>query len=398
MANVTVGSNSGMTLSTRSVVRTSNNWAVCGFQPGTSINISKGNQAGEPTTFILEDTTGNTPGLIEDKVCMAIDSIDDTHFIYYAENTGHSGVLELLYSVLDDSVDPEVLSPEDEQITVLDNQGTAHACDIAIDANDDAHVVWTERITDTGTDYDRLYYSNRIGGTWSTPVAIKTLAATGANILTVNIMIGSPHTSASGDRPIICEGELDGNTRDVFCHYGNTLDATSFTSQDLNIELSTGVLPQLTMVQDSNDRITIAFSDFTTLDLKIIEHNYSDGWSTWQTPITTFSSQNTRAPAMTLSGDYRYIFFLSSSTDDIHLVSDQSGSWAELTDDPDLSNVGTFTGINCRWSKYNYGQDTTLDYTFQDGNTVMWNTYTASPPVAGSRVEYIQGYIPQVLF
>lgn len=77
-----------------------------------------------------------------------------------------------------------------------------------------------------------------------------------------------------------------------------------------------------------------------------------------------------------LDGTDRYIFYRDTDSD-IHLIYNTGSGWV---DGGDLES-GTYSGVCAQWSYNVHNQTGEIDYLFQDGSNVYYNSYTLAGPV-----------------
>jgi hypothetical protein len=335
----------------------------------------KGNVDGEPTSFSVADVTPliSITGLQQIGAAAAIDSADIIHIMFSVIDTAMDGLLAVRYVQFDTSTDtfgtPETIATLDAVDTFTQRLG------ICVDANDDPHVIWRDVLTDMGASVFHNYYSNKTGASWRSRVSV----SSSSNDLTLDedIMIADPASSVNADRPIILEKE--GSTQ-INVYHGTALDATAFTSV-LDITGATDIdsLAQLSFAIDSEEKITVAFVEGTSLDLMVVEHLNSSAWGTWETPATVNSSADYQEPSIAIDGTNRYIYVEERVSSDIELWKDLGAGWAEETSDPDLPNVGTFTDVKAKWASKNNNTPEAFDYIFLDSTGKLWyNTFSES--------------------
>ena len=134
------------------------------------------------------------------------------------------------------------------------------------------------------------------------------------------------------------------------------------------------------MAIDSNNKITIAFVEFTTQDLMVVEHLHADPWTTWQTPTDVDTSTDYEFPSIAIDGTDRFIFVKDDTASDIRLWKATNGTWSEETCDDDLPNIGTFNHPLSKWASKNNNSQNKLDYVFEDATGVLYNTFECIPP------------------
>jgi len=400
MANILVDTDdSEMNDSKRLVVRDANNFVYVFVNAnfGTSGNIRayKGNVAGTPTSFTEQDAA-NAPDILTDResLAVAIDSTGLVHMEYFDTQTGRgappTSIRYATFRTSAHATTQDEWAIVDEEITTPTGGAGADnitkQVGIAIDANDDPHVIWSENIF-IATSNSLLRYNNKIGGTWNATVGA---VGIGDDFFTGSgIMIGDPLSAVGADRPIIVNGEgiVSGVISTINVSYGNALNATSFiTENDIldglgaGINVHDGFLGEnISAAIDSNDKITIAFCELTTQDLMIVEHLHANAWATWQTPVDVNTSSNYEFPSIAIDGTNRFIFVKDDTNSDINLWKNLGVSWGEEVAG-DLPNVGTFDFPLVKWANYNNNSPGDFDYVFADATGVLYNTTIGLTP------------------
>ncbi len=403
MANILVDTDfSEMNDMKRIVVRDANDfvYVFVNANLGVSGNIRayKGNQAGTPTSFTEQDAA-NAPDITtaRESLAVAIDSTGLVHMEYFDTQVGRgSPPTSIRYATFRTSahattqdewaiVDEEITTP----VGGVGADNITNQVGIAIDSNDDPHVIWSENIF-TATSSSFLRYNNKIGGTWNATVGAVSI---GDDFFTGSgIMIGDPLSAVGADRPIIVTGEgiVSGVLSAINVSYGNALNATSFiTENDITDALGSGINihdgfvgENISAAIDSNDKITIAFVELSTQDLMIVEHLHANAWATWQTPVDVDTGSDYEFPSIAIDGTNRFILVKDDTNSDINLWKNLGVSWGEEDDGVDLPNVGTYDFPLVKWANYNNNSPGDLDYVFADATGVLYNTTTGlTPPI-----------------
>ena len=404
MANIIVDADANeMVRSNRLVVRDANDFVYVFVNANGNIRAYKADVAGEPTSFTEQDAVGAPAiGTDRESLSVAIDSAGLVHMLYMDTQTGRgSPPLSIRYATFGTSAhatsqDEWVIINEQIAQPVLGSAGDniSNQVGIAIDANDDPHVIWSEITNAAGNTTDQIRYNNKIGGTWNAIVAVDSV--TNDNFSGADIMIGDPLSAVNADRPIIITSrDLSGVLGSIHAHYGGALNATSFT-EEADITDATGVGinvfglgfagNNISVAIDSNEKITIAFVEHTTKDLMIIEHLNANAWTVWETPADVDTSSDYEFPSIAIDGTDRLIFILDKTNADVNLWKDLGAGWVEETDHDDLPNVGTFDYPLVKWAGKNNNNSDQFDYVFKDASGVLYNTFPAfpiPPPPAG---------------
>jgi len=403
MANILVDTDaSEMVKSNRVVVRDANNfvYVFVNANAGTDGNIRayKGNVAGTPTSFTEQDAA-NAPDIVtaRENLSAAIDSTGLVHMEYFDTQVGRgappTSIRYATFRTSAHATTQDVWAIVDEEITTPTGGAGAdnitHQVGIAIDTNDDPHVIWSESIFITSST-ETLRYNNKIGGTWNSTVSVVGVADD--TFGGADIMIGDPLSAVGADRPIIITHRSfnpAGVLGTIQVSYGNALNATGWTTEsDITDTFGAGVSVfgtgfagnNISVAIDSNDKITIAFVETTTKDLMVIEHLHANSWATWTTPVDVNISSDYEFPSIAIDGTNRFIFVVDATNSDINLWKNLGVSWGEEVDGVDLPNVGTFNYPLVKWANYNNNSPGELDYVFEDSTGVLYNTTIGLTP------------------
>lgn len=195
---------------------------------GDTLNVYKGNAA-SPTSFTAQDT-GNNPtvtGIINATAC--IDSSDNIHIFATLFPSGHGVTLEVKHYVFR-TVDHATpgdrdtwIGASEEQVTTvtLDASPSGPTINACVDTSDNLHLVYTDYITNMGTQYYTTYYVHHNGTAWQTPVEVEgqanQLSSSGPSLTLTKDAGGTvvPHIA----------GRVTGS---LYVWQGNALNATSF--------------------------------------------------------------------------------------------------------------------------------------------------------------------------
>lgn len=380
-----------MQRSNRLVVRDANNFVYVFINGNTGFNGNirayKATSAGEPTAFTEQDAA-NAPDIATKRTSLsiAIDSTGLVHTMYNDDQTGRGAPpTSVRYSTFRTSAhattqDEWAIVDEEISGTFDDNFEDHNA--IAIDANDDPHVIWTEFVSGNPT----LLYNNKIGGTWTSGSTVHSVSSS-FRFLGCDLIIGDPLSAVGADRPIIAVSDdaNAGNAGEIKVLYGDALDPSSFTEEiDVTSPIEVfgafgvgGAFGQhISMAIDSNDKITIAFVENTTQDLMVVEHLHADDWATWQTPVDVDTSTDYEFPSIAIDGTERIIIVKDDTTSNLRLWGATNGTWSEQST---TGTIGTFDHPIFKWANYNNNSPANFDYVWQDATGVLYNTFPQAP-------------------
>lgn len=380
MANVTVASSSDISGADHPLVRTSGNRLYVASTNGTTLQMHKGNQDGEPTSFTSADTITGLTGLRSGGLDIAIDSSNTIHVIYYHDNSpSNDNVRYVTFNTSTDTFG----TPETVYSLTLNQAAARNNISIDMDSNDEPHIYFKDNVNNMGTDEWHTFYANRIGGTWSIsgPKEISQSNHTGTN----SVMVADSG-EGNGEVPHLMTVARFPTTIQIYLK-GNALDPSSFQANDDLAEThSFGDTNDVTLndgwIIDSNGRITHAYTNSTN-DLTIATWVAGDwdGYDQWDVNNIIATDRDYYNPSMSvLNGTDRYIMAEDRATNDLHLWKDEGSGWTEHTADADLPNTGTFDTARIRWSNLNHHSPALLDYVFQDstGNVVYNVAYFAT--------------------
>lgn len=399
MVNIQVDPQARSGRGNRVVIRDSNNRVYVFVNPLGSIKAYKGNVVGEPTSFTEQDAAGKPFGTQFTHVAAAIDSTGLVHVLYYDLAFGRGAIRRILYAQFRTSAhaitqDDWVLINEETQ-ELLDQATRSQLLGIAIDANNEPHIIWNEIRVFAGFSRDNVIYQNRIGGSWSIGIVVTRTTDNPDAITGTDIIIANPDSSVNADRPIVAATFFITAQKNMNVKQGDALNATNFSNEALDVTepidpegIAFTTLGHISMAIDSDKKITIAFVEDITKDLMIIEHLHSNPWTTWETPVDVDTSRDYDGPSIAIDGTDRFIFVEDATNNDLNLWKDLGAGFVEETSDADLPNVGTFLNVKVKWASKNNNSPKKLDYVFANDNLVIfYNTINVSTgPGSGGKV------------
>jgi len=356
-----------VSLSGRISVRDSNGIPYVLTFNGVYVAMWKGNSS-TPTSFSEQDQS-NRPGNGRYKrPGIAIDTNDLIHVAYWDAN-GMSSALR--YATFDASTD---LWSTDVSVHNI-GRGAPSRPDtsIAIDANDVPHIAWVDSVSNMGTAYSSIYYTNKVGGSWNTARQVEGASAQKTCI--------SPSLSIDDNNyPFISyENFSDKDSTDATATSNNP---SSFTLTDRDTGITT----------DKQGRSTFVLSDGTKghsyIDTYVKIYEGSTERSTGTTPYQVTITTTLSAVAV---GTDIYVFYINNSSRDVCYDVWDGSSWAGET----VLETGTFEAVWAKWSwEANFDSGGTnrkdsasgileIDYCFNTQNDDIWfGTLTLSSPPA----------------
>jgi len=387
MANVQVTSSGALSRANRLVVRSSGGTVYVVVNDGGNIQVFKGN-AQPPTSFSEQDASGAPNDADFRQVSAAIDGDDLIHVVYeFEDSSGHGSaenIRHATFRTVDHATSQDVWATINTEVSTLENsEGSFTYVDtvgIAVDSNNDAHIVWVDEIGSMGAGKETIFYANNIGGTFNTKVQVSTKVATEGTMSVLDIMIADPASSVNADRPIVVSESEDGNNA-IDVYHGTALNATAFTkATDVTGIFNNSAFTSIAI--DSNEKITLVFIEDASVDLMAVEHLNGTTWGTWETPIDINNANNHGPPSIVINGTDRYIFVEHTNNNDIHLWADTGSGFSDITEG-DIPEVGTFNEPIAKWSQFHNNESTVqIDYVFEEAAQVRWNKFDlAIPPI-----------------
>ncbi|HEC65436.1 MAG TPA: hypothetical protein ENI23_09085 [bacterium] len=328
----------------------------------------------------VEQDTSNNPDIAskEPKYCAAaIDSDDIIHIVVvWFDTSGMQEVHEVrhyTFNTVDAASNPDTWQV-DEQIKEIsldaEPTGSNMGIDVAVDANDIPHVAYQELITNMGTAFQTLFYTNRIGGSWLTPVEID---GRSSSIRIERYEITFANNSSSVIVPQISANDRTNQT--LKAYLGNALDASSFTIFTVESSQRSFMKPSIACSSDRS-KTYITSVDINS-DLRIHEHDNTSSWTTGWTSTTIDSTKNYLAvTGLAIKGDDdRYVFAADDDVDDLVLWYNRGAGYVETVIQSDGANQ--YDEPTVRWSTYVFNEPEFLDYVWEDvtNQDLLWNNF-----------------------
>ncbi|KKL67786.1 hypothetical protein LCGC14_2131500, partial [marine sediment metagenome] len=336
----------------------------------------KGN-AQPPTSFAEQEAAGAPDNAANAGIAAAIDADDLVHVVYQFKDVAAHGAAPRVKYAQFRTVDHATTQDDwvliDENVATLANGGAFSSfaiSSIAIDANDIPHVAWTELITNMGTAFQTLFYTNRIGGSWLTPVEID---GRSSSIRIERYEITFANNSSSVIVPQISANDRTNQT--LKAYLGNALDASSFTIFTVESSQRSFMKPSIACSSDRS-KTYITSVDINS-DLRIHEHDNTSSWTTGWTSTTIDSTKNYLAvTGLAIKGDDdRYVFAADDDVDDLVLWYNRGAGYVETVIQSDGANQ--YDEPTVRWSTYVFNEPEFLDYVWEDvtNQDLLWNNF-----------------------
>ncbi len=348
------GDPGGMNGAGKQVVRMPDGTLYGVINDGGTIEVWKSTNG---SSWEQQDSGDSPSGDNVDGLAVAIDSGDDLH-IAYASGADHK------YITFDTGT-----AQFGSEETIQTAPTTALFVDIAIDSNDKAHAVFVEY--NSGATAYLPEYSNRIGGSWKTPINLETVGLS-------NIFYSPSIVINEDDEPEIAY--INSTNDDLTAHEGNQNDATSFTEYDVDTDVDDGSDRRGASIGiDAEGNTWIAYVDDTGTDdvwtddeITIVKHNDADGWTTWQTPDN--SGAIGFEPSLAIYKNLMFIFYEEDSTDQKIVYQIYNG--ANWSGESDLASTAStdYQDAKVKWAYFNDNQRSVqIDFLYSDNTDIYYN-------------------------
>ena len=245
-------------------------------------------------SFEEQDASAPKPtGTNYGAVSAAIDSDDVIHIAYMSDAGKASPLLYATFradGINDDwlTTDVSLVADIGEDPTAITNLFTA----IAIDSSDVPHIVFNRYLKIGGASTFVLSYINKVGGTWGTVYDIHYVQSAHCYFPDLSIDYD--------DKPAVTFIA----TSACRVAIGNVNNATLFTTHSVETDVS-NVAGSICIDSDGNHWVSCR--DGSPANVNLHKHNYTDGWTTWQSLVTN-SNVGDRS-SLYADGTDIYIFY-----------------------------------------------------------------------------------------
>ncbi len=204
---------------------------------------------------------------------------------------------------------------------------------IALDSNNIPHIAYTELPAIMGTDTYVAMYTNRIGGSWKSPVQVR--YQSGENCSKIDIAF------ELHDRPLISFFFTGYNWG--WWTKGNVNNATIFNENHTDTNGTTDSSNQI-VVTESGDRYKVGTN--TSGKIYLVRNLYGDNFSTFSNPTSTITGSSCTTVT---AGKYIYIIFVDANNDIAFTTyNTETTIWAA----PVVLEAGTFNSVRAKWGFY----------------------------------------------
>lgn len=365
----------------------------CESYPGDGVSnhimMYKGNADGIPTSYSEQDSASRPSGGIAQWGC-AIDQNDIIHVVYNTRASAGANVTDTRYITYNTWTDTWGTSESIDNTVNWSagggNQGHQSVA-IALDAAGKPHVVFLK----TDGTRARCAYSNKVTGSWSTPVTVDTQS------FAANEKIWHPNIAFDNAGRIIVlwlKGTFN-DTADgtIYCRVREAGQAGAWRTS-VQISATAGALTSIDQstsifVTADNRYHTTYINASTTPGSKYIRYRYSDDLGdTWTANDPASGTQATHNPVLGDGANGTIRIYAHGTPDGSNVGenlyyfegdggSSTWGSWTLI-----LAGVEWECSVNTRWAMYHHSNMNYLDIAFWDFNY---------PNIAHVGVEYLGG-------
>lgn len=328
-----------------------------------TIRVNKANSTGVPTGFTRQDSSNEPTAVVS--CAAAIDGSDIIHIVWEARSSS-TNTRYLRYAAFSTVTDTwgsvtTIASDLDYDDIGQGDQNIA----IALDSDGVPHIVYLSGSS------RRIYYRNRIGGTWSAATQVDSSVS-----YTGNQKAWHPNIAFDPSGRILvvwARGGFNGDgdttiySRVYSGSWGSTVQASSETDLETGIDQSTSVL----ITADGTYHLTYILHN-ATHSLKYIRYRYStDQGATWT--ANNPSSQATHNPVLGWTGSKLRI--MGHGTPDVsnhgqnlyYFEGDGgAGAWGSWTQF--VAGTNYDSSINARWAQFFDNYPFTLDVAYWNDN------------------------------
>ena len=336
-----------------------------------TVRAHKANTTGVPSGFARKDSANEPAGAVT--VAAAIDGSDQIHIVWVARSSV-SNARYLRYAVFDTATDTWGSVTTVASDLDYDDIGQGdQACALALDADGVPHVVYLGTAGSGTLANRRVYYRNRIGGSWSSATQVDSgvsytgnqkawhpnLAFDPAGRLLVLWLRGTFNDTADGTV----------YSRVYAGSWGSTVAVSSAGGALTSIDQSTSIL-----ISAGGRYHTTFINASTTHSQKYIRYRYSDDQgATWSANDPASGLQATHNPSLGWTGSKLRIMGhgtpdASNHGQNLYFFEGDGGaaSWGTWTQF--VAGTNFDSSVNARWSQFHHHYPATLDVAYWNDN------------------------------
>jgi hypothetical protein len=282
-------------------------------------------------------------------------AIDGSNTIHLVASCTTEQTRDVAYVLVTESAGVWTIQTWEQVLNYTNAAPTNAICSISLDNNGKPHVLATDEVKQAGSARDNVYYIEKTGASWSTPLKI------GARTTKTWYYRDSTITLRNSNYIEAYYYMNDGTSKSAYKSYTGT-----WSSETTYSALSE----------------TVNFPGVTSTTGGTV-YRYARDWSNsdvMENDVdTTFNgktSNNFRGSGF-LDGTDRYALYIDA-TDDIQLIENTGSGWSSTAE----LQTGTFEEVIVGWSYNYYNTTNEIIYLYDDGTYVHYGSYTlAAPPV-----------------
>ena len=336
-----------------------------------TVRVHRANSTGVPSGFTRKDSANEPAGAVT--VAAAIDGDNQIHIVWVARSSV-SNARYLRYAVFDTASDTWGAVATIASDLDYDDIGQGdQACALALDADGVPHVVYLGTAGSGTLANRRVYYRNRIGGSWSSATQVDSgvsytgnqkawhpnLAFDPAGRLLVLWLRGTFNDTADGT---VYSRVYTGS-------WGSTVAVSSAGGALTSIDQSTSIL-----ITAGGRYHTAFINASTTHSQKYIRYRYSDDQgATWSANDPASGLQATHNPSLGWTGSK--IRIMGHGTPDgsnhgqnLYFFEGDGGSASWGTWTQFVAGTNFDSSVNARWSQFFHHYPATLDVAYWNDN------------------------------
>lgn len=333
------------------------------------------NASSTPTEFLEMDGANapSTGGLTDAPCACAIDSDDVIHVVYYRSDGTNNDLYYCKFHTIDSTAGTDTWDSPEIAIPQVDSDNATFGCAIAVDSADKPHACYVDSDSAKGTDYETIYYANKTGVAWSTPMEIEGVSNT-KKCTFPDIAINSDNY------PVIVYLNDSDDTIDAV--EGDANDPTTFATREVDGTALSGATNKPSICVDSNGDAWVAYVDAdNTIDIAEQSANWTDAWTIQS------NGNGGQEPSIVADGTDIYVFYEEDLADDI-VYDKYDGGWLGETQ---LQTSVAYNSVKARWAYNHLASFATygIDYVFDDGTNILWDNLSIAAPPTGYRQRII---------
>jgi len=295
----------------------------------------------------------------DSQVHAAIDSNDVIHIVSACTS---EQTRDIAYNTISDPDGTPAWGTWEEAVDYTQEAPVEPGCDIDVDSNDYPHIVFVDRVKLGGSTQDNVYYSERTGGTWSSPTKIGERA-------TKTDVYRAPYLTLRNSDYIEVFYYFDPSTWDP-AYRSNT---GSWGSESTYTE--PGSTPGFYRSPIATTGGTVYRYHADNSDTSIKENDADTGYDAIGPPH-----------GVLVDDSDRYIIFRDTG-DDIHIIYNTGSGWT----DGGAIQTGTYNRVVAAWQYNAHNVSDELIYLFDDGTDVFYGSYSFGTDTSDSQSAYLRG-------